>query len=382
MCSGARYTGGYHSGSQVIVTLTIPSDVGSESSTDARVQWKKDTLVFVSSTYADLQDERQEVMQALLELDCIPAGMELFPAANEDQWTLIKKVIDDCDYYIVIIAGRYGSLGSAGQSYTEMEYRYAVEQGKPVIGFIHREPESLPANRCEKDQDARQLLETFRSLVKTKMCRFWDSPADLGSQVSRSLVKLIKAHPAVGWVKADLVPTRSSAEEILRLKRQIDELKGALEAVSSARPAEAIGLAQGDDKFSLSFAFDAENEKGVTKRHSERLHITWNQLFAAISPVLLSEVTDIGLTRELNAFVAVEGTKRLRNHPKFGGKDLSDFRVAGQDYQTIKVQLLALGLMQKAEKPRSLRDRATYWTLTGHGERVMHQLRAIRRDTP
>jgi len=47
--------------------------------------------VFVSSTYADLQEERQEVMQALLELDCIPAGMELFPAANEDQWTLIRR---------------------------------------------------------------------------------------------------------------------------------------------------------------------------------------------------------------------------------------------------------------------------------------------------
>ena len=44
--------------------------------------------VFVSSTYADLQEERKTVMQALLELDCIPAGMELFPAANEDQWTL------------------------------------------------------------------------------------------------------------------------------------------------------------------------------------------------------------------------------------------------------------------------------------------------------
>lgn len=34
--------------------------------------------VFVSSTYEDLQEERREVMQALLELDCIPAGMELF----------------------------------------------------------------------------------------------------------------------------------------------------------------------------------------------------------------------------------------------------------------------------------------------------------------
>ena len=74
--------------------------------------------VFVSSTFADLQEERQEVMQALLELDCIPSGMELFPAANEDQWTLIKKVIDDCDYYMVILGGRYGSIGPSGHSYT------------------------------------------------------------------------------------------------------------------------------------------------------------------------------------------------------------------------------------------------------------------------
>jgi hypothetical protein len=67
---------------------------------------------FVSSTFLDLQEERTEVMQALLLLDAIPAGMELFPAANEDQWTLIKKVIDDCDYDIVIVAGRYGSESS------------------------------------------------------------------------------------------------------------------------------------------------------------------------------------------------------------------------------------------------------------------------------
>lgn len=91
--------------------------------------------VFISSTYADLQDERQEVIQALLELDCIPAGMELFPAASEDQWTLIKQVIDDCDYYMVIVAGRYGSIGSDGLSFTEMEYRYALDSGKPIIGF-------------------------------------------------------------------------------------------------------------------------------------------------------------------------------------------------------------------------------------------------------
>ena len=34
--------------------------------------------VFVSSTYLDLKFERQEVIQTLLEADCIPAGMEMF----------------------------------------------------------------------------------------------------------------------------------------------------------------------------------------------------------------------------------------------------------------------------------------------------------------
>src|SRR5450755_2715393 len=114
-------------------------------------QLEKRYQVFVSSTYADLEKERQEVMQALLELDCIRAGMELFPAANEDQWTLIKKVIDDCDYYMVIVAGRYGSVGPDGLRYTELEYRYAAEKEKPILGFVHKEPGSLSVNRCEQD---------------------------------------------------------------------------------------------------------------------------------------------------------------------------------------------------------------------------------------
>lgn len=58
------------------------------------IKLEKRFQVFVSSTFADLQKERQEVIQALLELDCLPSGMELFPAADEDQWTLIKRVID------------------------------------------------------------------------------------------------------------------------------------------------------------------------------------------------------------------------------------------------------------------------------------------------
>ena len=70
--------------------------------------------VFVSSTYEDLREERQQATQAVLETSCFPSGMELFPASDDTQWELIKRVIEESDYYIVIVAGRYGSLGAEG----------------------------------------------------------------------------------------------------------------------------------------------------------------------------------------------------------------------------------------------------------------------------
>jgi len=46
--------------------------------------------IFVSSTFMDLKDERQAALRAVLELDHMPAGMELFPAADDSAWQLIN----------------------------------------------------------------------------------------------------------------------------------------------------------------------------------------------------------------------------------------------------------------------------------------------------
>lgn len=103
--------------------------------------------VFVSSTFLDLREERSEVQRALLQMDCIPAGMELFPAASEEQFEFIKKVIDDCDYYVVLVAGRYGSTTAEGISYTEQEFDYASSKGLPILGFLHGDPDSIPVGQ-------------------------------------------------------------------------------------------------------------------------------------------------------------------------------------------------------------------------------------------
>jgi|SRR5215467_5946303 len=70
--------------------------------------------VFISSTYRDLEQERQKVLQAVLEMKAFPSGMELFPSADDEQWEFIKGEIDSSDYYIVIVAGKYGSLAPDG----------------------------------------------------------------------------------------------------------------------------------------------------------------------------------------------------------------------------------------------------------------------------
>src|ERR1700675_3077380 len=82
--------------------------------------------VFVSSTFRDLREERAEVERTLLELNCIPVGMEIFSSADDETWEFIKEHIDDSDYYVLIIAGCYGDVRSNGISFTEREYDYAL----------------------------------------------------------------------------------------------------------------------------------------------------------------------------------------------------------------------------------------------------------------
>jgi len=90
--------------------------------------------VFISSTYEDLKEERLEVIKALIEFGCMPAGMEYFPASNESQLEFIKSVIDKSDYYIIICGGKYGNVHPEfKKSYTQLEYEYAMEINKPIL---------------------------------------------------------------------------------------------------------------------------------------------------------------------------------------------------------------------------------------------------------
>ena len=100
--------------------------------------------VFISSTQKDLVDERIDIMQALLESKCIPAGMELFASATKKSWAIITQDIDESDFYLLVIAGMYGSLTKDQRgkviSYTEKEYtakvKVAIWAGKENVELL------------------------------------------------------------------------------------------------------------------------------------------------------------------------------------------------------------------------------------------------------
>jgi hypothetical protein len=163
--------------------------------------------VFISSTFKDLIEERQEAMRAVLDLRQIPSGMEIFPAADVEQFEYIKKVVDECDYYVLIIGARYGSTDRAGVSFTEKEYDYAVEQKKTVLAFIHSEPSLIPVGKVDVDPTFAAKLTTFREKVSNgRLVKSWNSPHDLKHKVTVALTSAFKDAPGIGWIRGNAVP--------------------------------------------------------------------------------------------------------------------------------------------------------------------------------
>ena len=125
--------------------------------------------IFISSTYEDLKEERQALVGVALENNFIPVGMEQFHAAPTSQWNVITKMIDECDFYLLVIGGRYGSIDEETDiSYTEKEYNYAKNKGLPVLVLI-KESSAITDDKKDTGSDRYvkiKKLDEFRERVK------------------------------------------------------------------------------------------------------------------------------------------------------------------------------------------------------------------------
>ena len=176
--------------------------------------------VFISSTYNDLIEERRKVLNVLLMADCIPAGMEAFVATDLEQFEVIKKVIDYCDYYVLIIGKRYGSVSpETGVSYTEMEYDYAISKGIPVLVFALDENVNLPYDKVDSDALKIEKLKKFRNKAMTnRMATIWHTADELTGHLAISIMKAKSEIKRPGWQRAVNYDEASLRREIMELQ--------------------------------------------------------------------------------------------------------------------------------------------------------------------
>ncbi|WP_029570303.1 DUF4062 domain-containing protein [Pantoea ananatis] len=330
--------------------------------------------VFVSSTFTDLEQERSAVIQTLMEMDCIPAGMELFPAIDEEQWEFIKKVIDDCDYYLLIIGGRYGTIAGDGLSYTEKEFDYAVSKGLKVVVLVHENPETLPLAKSERNEEARNKLLKFIDKASTgRLRKPWSTVKDIPGLVSLSMSKTIKTYPAIGWVRADRISNENSLIEINNLRRENSELmarNSKLEQeikLNETNRSDIEELASFDSDFNFTFTGYLAAYNSRKEKRSYPASLTWKEIFFHISPLLVTHKNE----STVNSAIAECANEKA-------GKNVSSLRVKEQDFFTIGIQLKSYGLIKIEHLKTVQGSMALFWSLTTKGWKLMEQLRTIK----
>lgn len=351
--------------------------------------------IFISSTFKDLEKEREAVLKAVLELQHFPSGMELFTASNSAPWEVIEKLIEESDYYVLVIGGKYGSMDEDGISFTEREYDLAVKLNKHVLAFPHAEPEKLTADKFELDPAIREKLEKFKKKVCRHLLKPYRTPEDLRGNVLASLAIAFQKFPQTGWVKKSGQDKQELMSKIIGLQdenlRLREENKSLKDAASGW--AEIDGLARGDEKLQIEFEIAVLNPNStdfLIKQESQSvtthvLFFTWDEVFFFLAyglihqPLTTNDLRGMYHPMLLQHFEETEEYKRLLvDHKK---PERWTLNTVNPNIDTILLQLLGLGLIDKthSEKPPSKGrspwesdslgdDIITRWTLTKRGQ--------------
>lgn len=306
-----------------------------------------------------------------------PCRNGLFPAADEEQWTFIQKVIDDCDYYLLIIGGRYGSTTDEGISYTEKEFDYAVANGLKVVALIHGKPEDIPFGKSEKDPELREKLLAFKDKVMDgRLVKFWEKDTELPGLVALSLTKTIKMYPAIGWVRASSIANENVLTEMNEVRKKYSDLidqntilREQYESLNSQQLCTIDDFVDVDSLFCIHGKYKS-TARGYTLREDFECELSWREMFALLSPYLVEHPNDGSVKLQLTEILFEKSGKRG-----------SSPRIDDQEFKTITIQLKAYGLVSTKYSKTIKGGMALFWSLTEKGDQFMLESRIIKKKT-
>lgn len=321
---------------------------------------EKKYQVFVSSTFRDLVEERRDTIRTILDMKHVPAGMELFPAADVDQLAYIKKVIDECDYYLLIVGGRYGSLDAEGISFTEREYDYAVEKGKFVIAFVHGAPGSISVDNSDIEPKLAEALKAFKDKVMSgRLIKAWTNRTDLQLAVFQSLMLAFSTYPQTGWIRGDAAASTDMLEQSNAILQENAQLRSEVAKLKAAQQPQFNNLAGLQDGVEIRFRTQHRSQYGSTYTYADRkISLKWLDIFIPLAGELTVPKTD---------YVVLSAIKKAMKEQR---SEFNPYEVNDMDLAKIKAQFVALRLIAANVSETTKGGYAEFLSLTTHGKQA------------
>lgn len=195
--------------------------------------------IFVSSTWLDLQPERQAVEAALQRLREVKFnGMEYFGSRTETTRGASLVEVDRSHVYVGIFAGRYGS------GITEDEYRRARELELPCLIYFKREA-VIPAEwREAAPEQAARLVALKDDLRRNHIATEFSSPEELAAKVTADMHRWLVDQfltPRLEQAAQGRLPREQARELLAAIKDESDLDAGLLAAARKVVSAGGAG---------------------------------------------------------------------------------------------------------------------------------------------
>ncbi|HEU4562170.1 MAG TPA: DUF4062 domain-containing protein [Longimicrobium sp.] len=234
--------------------------------------------VYISSTYTDLKEYREQVCRALRRLGHEVIAMEEYVARDERPVDRCLSDVKRCDVYVGIFAWRYGYVppddegrNPDGRSITELEYRAARDAGKDCLIFLMKPEFPWPRTLEEKGLGG-DRLEKLRDELETRHSRDqFTTPDDLSTQVVTAMAAWAppadRSAPLPPRVPTHSPHFREVGHHVYLVSAPIDERTAA--EIASRLPAAGTTVIHSTAAlFADSDADFLELERGVRQCHT------------------------------------------------------------------------------------------------------------------
>lgn len=258
--------------------------------------------VFISTSGSEMQPERIVLSQTLVGMGFFSWGLEKRTPLST---TFARRQIDDCDYVVMILGSQYGEQSVSGVGYMHLEYIYAVTKQKPIIAFIHEDPDSRDESLHDTKPELREKFKEFRNLIMEQVDQIfmYRTMRSLELAVRLNMSQILERYPVIGWVRPQ--NTQVLHDEIEALKAKIIQLEMNA-GTREEDPFLNIKKVSMHEDFAFEYRMHAYQD-GNFKELKVMRYMTWAELLSVLGKEFINPTPEDFFSKCMNEYLNKTG---------------------------------------------------------------------------